>query len=382
MHVLKLPSWYPTPAFPVRGTFFRQQGLALAACGHQVGLVYPDLRGLHTLHRGRIQFGYRYFADGPIRTYHYYGFRLPRRNSAFRKRWTSLAARLIDAYVAHHGVPDIIHAHCAIFGGHAAARIAKELSVPYVLTEHSSAFLTGTLTPLQTTCAIDAVADAHAVIAVSHRLSAALRQIAGRNDIHVIPNVVDTKRFPVSTAGPEADIFRFACVAMLTPLKNVELLLRAFHRAFRTNESVLLDIVGDGPERSRLLRIMRTMSERHRIRFHGSLDSLGVAKTLGGSHCCVSSSDVETFAVTLIEALAAGLPVVATRSGGPQDIVNSACGHLVPVGDETALAEAMYQVYTRREGWAKRRHVLSAYADRTYGYNAAASRLEAVYRSL
>ena len=169
---------------------------------------------------------------------------------------------------------------------------------------------------------------------------------------------------------------------MLGPRKNVQLLLRAFDRAFAGDESVVLDIVGDGKERPRLESLARAMQQRHRITFLGSLDTDGVVNALERSHCCVSSSNVETFGVTLIEALATGVPVIATRSGGPQDIVTSECGHLVPVGDEAALAEAMRHVHSDRVHWAHQSHPLSAYAHRTYGPEAVVSRLEAVYRSL
>ncbi len=177
-------------------------------------------------------------------------------------------------------------------------------------------------------------------------------------------------------------MYRFVCIAMLVAGKNVQLLLRAFDRAFRGDEAVFLDVVGDGRERRRLEKMARGMRQGHRISFQGSLDAQGVAKILERSHCCVSSSDVETFGVTLIEGLAAGLPVIATRSGGPQDIVTRETGHLVPVGDEGALADAMRTVYSDRTYWARLTHRLSDYAHHTYGPRTVVSQLESVYRSL
>ncbi len=169
---------------------------------------------------------------------------------------------------------------------------------------------------------------------------------------------------------------------MLGPHKNVQLLIRAFDRAFAGDQSVRLDIVGDGRERRRLETLVGGMKVRSRIVFHGSLDPEGVVDVFGRSHCCVSSSDVETFGVNLIEALASGLPVISTLSGGPQDIVTPECGHLVPVGDEPALAQAMRHVYEDRATWSDRTDRLTDYAHRTYGPEAVVSRLEAVYGSL
>ena len=251
-----------------------------------------------------------------------------------------------------------------------------------MLTEHSSVYLRGALTELQKSCTVESVAAASAVIAVSHRLKDALYRVSRRDTIVVVPNVVDTSRFAPPAHARDAAIFRFVCIAMLGPHKNVELLIRAFDRAFAANESVRLDIVGDGRERRSLETLVSGMKARSRIVFCGSLDSEGVAEALGRSHCCVSPSDVETFGVSLIEALACGLPVIATRSGGPQDIVTPGLGHLVPVGDEVALAQAMRQVHGDRAEWRDRTDALSDYAQQTYGPEAVVSRLEEVYGSL
>lgn len=248
LHILLIPSWYETPASPVRGIFFKRQALALAGGGHKVGVVYPELRGIHTLHRGRIQHGHETRLEGPLRTYRYYGFRLPRQPARFQRRWTEAAGRLARKYISDHGAPDIIHAHSALFAGDVARELASEFRVPFVLTEHSSVYLRGALTELQKSCTVESVAAASAVIAVSHRLKDALYRVSRRDTIVVVPNVVDTSRFAPPAHARDAAIFRFVCIAMLGPHKNVELLIRAFDRAFAANESVRLDIVGDGRE--------------------------------------------------------------------------------------------------------------------------------------
>ena len=220
------------------------------------------------------------------------------------------------------------------------------------------------------------------MIAVSNRLKNALHEVTQRKTIHVVPNVVHTSRFAPLPRRRDTDAFRFVCIAILGPNKNIQLLIRAFHRAFAAEESVELEIVGDGAERRRLENVASGLKTGRRIVFRGAVDTAGVVEALRRSHCCVSSSNVETFGVTLIEALAAGIPVVATRSGGPQDIVTRECGHLVPVGDERALARAMRQVFEDRGMWEERTDDLSEYARHTYGPDAVVSRLEAVYGSL
>ena len=96
------------------------------------------------------------------------------------------------------------------------------------------------------------------------------------------------------------------------------------------------------------------------------------------SDAFVLSSEVETFGVVVAEALATGLPVVATRSGGPESIVRSGDGILVPVGDVTALAEAMSEIRRRRTEFSPQR-LREACAAR-YSPNAIAARLIQIYR--
>ena len=180
----------------------------------------------------------------------------------FRRRWTEFAARLGRMYVARHGPPEVIHAQSALFAGEAARELAEELGVPYVLMEHSSAYLRGSLTPLQTASTNRAVGAAGAVVAVSKTLKAALQRITDRETIDVIPNVVDTSRFAPPAYPRDQRTFRFVCVAMLGPHKNVRLLLRAFDRAFSGADHVLLDIVGDGSERRRLEKVVGEMQQR------------------------------------------------------------------------------------------------------------------------
>jgi glycosyltransferase involved in cell wall biosynthesis len=81
------------------------------------------------------------------------------------------------------------------------------------------------------------------------------------------------------------------------------------------------------------------------VTFLGNLDRQAMQDELVKSHCLVLSSEVETFGLALVEALACGLPVIGTRCGGPQDIVTEETGIMVPINDPVALSHAMARMF-------------------------------------
>jgi glycosyltransferase involved in cell wall biosynthesis len=152
-------------------------------------------------------------------------------------------------------------------------------------------------------------------------------------------------------------------VARLVSQKNVDGLLRAFDRATEDADATLT-VVGDGPERPSLQRTARRLGLADRVAFRGRLGREGVRAALWDAHAFVLPSHHETFGVVLLEAMATGLPVVATASGGPEDLVTSETGCLVPPGDPDALANALQRMITSWSSYdadALRQHTLDRY---------------------
>jgi glycosyltransferase involved in cell wall biosynthesis len=319
--------------------------------------------------------------EGPVLVYRSTSVSIPKLDRLNGRRWRASARGLFGAYVAEHGTPDIVHAHSAIWAGVAAAEVLRDSRTPFVLTEHSTAFARRLFREWHRGFLAEAFVEARAVIAVSNDLRERLRTFRPSGHIEVIPNCVDIDAFTLPPGGRTCERFNFACIAFLEQKKAVDVCLEAFARAFGNRDEVSLDIVGEGPEEPRLTDLARRLGVDGRVRFHGLQNRLGVRDVLWRAHCCVSSSRVETFGVTLIEALATGIPVVATCSGGPEDIVTPECGHLTPVGDVTALADAMRAVHEARSAWAERATLLRSAAERRFGPAALAKSLEAVFKA-
>jgi colanic acid/amylovoran biosynthesis glycosyltransferase len=175
-----------------------------------------------------------------------------------------------------------------------------------------------------------------------------------------------------SDAEPAAKAKRIACIATLVPVKNHLGLLDAFREGLG-DQDVVLDLIGDGPLREELRAHAARLGLASRVRFLGTLDHGEVMRRLRShewSAVVLASSATdeaqEGVPVSLMEAMASLVPVVATDSGGTGELVGAGAGLLVPVGDRAALANALRTVVTdaelrRRLAHAGRRRVADSF---------------------
>ncbi len=383
MHILVLPSFYPSAARPLIGIFFKEQAEALGRGGHQVGvMVAPRIREtLHYLqHNGKLpdlQTG-ELETDTALPVYRMHWGWFPRMFPRFCA-WltTPPALRLFERYCAEQGKPDIIHAHNVFYSGYMASRIRQKYGVPVVLTEHATNFLRGRIfLPGQHQVVRQTLQQTDADFAVSPLLAQKLESY-GVKKVGYVGNVIDTEFFSPAAAPLDSSPFRFVVVAIkLIGRKGIDLLIKAFAAAFK-GQDVLLTIVGEGGEQEKLEALVHHLQLERQITFVGRKPRQGVRDLLRDSHVMVSASSVETFGVTLIEAMACGKPVISTRSGGPDYFVTPETGLLVPPGDVAALSDAMREMRLNYSRYHP--EVIRAYCVSNYGEAAIVKRLEGIY---
>ena len=380
MHVLVLPSWYGTADRPVTGTFFRDQALALQRVGLRVGVAYVEPRSL----RG---FGFRALAEshfqvsetveGGVLTLRQHGWNPLAQTLPGGLLWARMMSALVSRYVRLQGPPDIIHAHASLWAGYAALHVSARYATPFVVTEHSSQFRLGSFPRALLARALRVFRAAAATIAVSESLRHAMSDYGVRSEILVVPNTVDPEFWTLPPQPRGGAPFTFCAVGHLVPVKRFDTLIRAFATRFRGKPDVRLVIGGDGASRQDLESLARALGVHGQVHYLGALSREGVRQAMWEAHCFVSPSLVETFGVVLIEALSTGLPVIATRSGGPEDIIVPEVGVLLDAGDEQTLGAAMAAV---RDGPAYDPHLLRRHAIQRYGYQAVGARLRGVYK--
>lgn len=187
---------------------------------------------------------------------------------------------------------------------------------------------------------------ADAITAVSHPTAARIRAFPGVDParLSLIPNGVDFD-FWSAPASPHVPLTQrpmtVLAVGRLLPVKGHDVLLHAFARVRARVPAARLVIVGDGAARAELERLTETLELSAAVEFAGEMDAARVRARLGETRVFVLPSRSEGLPLALLEAMAAGVPTVATRVGGVPDVLLPGTGVIVPPEDPPALADAV-----------------------------------------
>jgi len=292
---------YPGPSAPDLGVFVKQLADELDRAGNEVSRVVIDHRG-----------------GSPAK----YG---------------GLAARALAEARRFH--PDVVYAHFLFPAGAAAAFAARRVGARLVLTAHGRDVRNVGAIPGVATATAAAIRRADAVIAVSDFLRRELEaKVAdARGKVHVIDSGVDLARFRHRDPAPlraelgwESPGTHYLCVGTLDDRKNVVRLADAF----ATLDEGSLVFAGDGPHRTQL-------EGRERVRLLGRVAHQRVADLVAASDVVCQPSLIEPFGQVVLEALASERPVVATRIGGPAELVTPETGVLVDPGSVDSIESGL-----------------------------------------
>ncbi len=272
--------------------------------------------------------------------------------------------RLLDlARLLRQLKADVVHTHNAApqFWGTLAARMAGVRAV--VHTRHG--YDMGNL-PKPVVGALLRMANRVVCVSDSLRVDLLQQYRLAEGRVIRIWNGVDTERY--AWAGPRLEPIALA-VSRLAAVKDHRTMIRATQLILRDLPGFKLRLVGDGPERPALEAFVKSLALGDSVEFLGERND--VAEQLEEAGVFISSSLSEGLSLTLLEAMAAGIPVLATRVGGNAEIVDEGrTGRLVPAGNPQALAEAFVGLWKERDRWramgvAARDRVLSRFEVRS-----------------
>lgn len=345
-HILIIPSWYVNSYNKLSGSFFREQAIALAKNKNlKIGLIAVQKIGIKPIINTRkISFKQNNYIDNNVITYIQEYPYIIRNGKLAEIIQLKFFKKIFKAYVAQHGLPDLVHLH-SFYSGNIVLWLKKHFNIPYVVTEHSSAFFRNTLTPFQKNIAREVFEKSKLNLAVSEQFSKYLNEIY-QVDFEYLPNIVNNIFINDNKQTSIKNDFLFINVAFLDKNKNQTLLIQAFYDAFKVNKNIKLWIIGDGSEFNNLNDLINQLNMTEQIFLLGRANRDEVRNLLSQAKVFVLSSKFETFGVAIIEALGMGLPVISTKCGGPESIITSKkLGILVENDDQKSLTEALREIY-------------------------------------
>lgn len=297
------------------------------------------------------------------------------------------SAMELARHVREHKI-EIVHAHVARDYPLAALAVWRNSQAKLIITRH-------VLFKLNRLHALT-FRQARRVIAVSQAVGRALtaQNIFPARKITVIPNGIDFRRFDASLQGFDRETFLrrmsiapesllIGTVGEIKRQKGYEEYLRAAAIIAREKKSTHFIIAGadttrTGAHRAALERLINELGLTSRVHFTGWLDE--VAPLMAALDVYVSASHTESFGLAIVEAMASGLPVVATATEGAREIIdNEETGLIVPVGNPDALASSVLNLLKDKAERARLGALASAQARSRFSLERMVDETEKVY---
>lgn len=337
LRVMFIPSWYPSSVNSVLGTFVQEHAKA-AAVHHDVCVIYPHEVEPPANTMSRVTFDEHRTIRKPF-------FSLPVRRLfplhyllAFHRATKSLPPKWR---------PDVIHLHVGYPAGLAAVYGLIRWRSPLVYTEQAGPLDEKILATRVARWSLPRVARRAQVGAPVSRFLARDMAAVGilPRRVEILPNVVDIDVFGAEGTRRRNDgSITLIAAAMLVSGKGLADAIDAVALLHGRGHAAHLTIAGDGPLRAALEAQAASQEIAPYVRFTGMLNKSDLAAEMHQHDVFVMPSERETFSAVVVEAMAAGLPVVATRCGGPEELITSDTGLLVETGSPRALANAVLEV--------------------------------------
>lgn len=325
------------PTFGGSGVLATELGMALSEKGHEVHFItYQQPVRLH-FHPNV------YYHEVSVPSYPLFDF-LPYE--------TVLTGTLVDVILNNN--IDVLHVHYAIphaSAAYLAMQILKKQGkdIPFITTLHGTDITLVGRDPKYMPVVNFSMNESSAITAVSENLRQETYQFFDmQKDIKVISNFVDTQRFQHSDKthfkkmlAPEGERI-LAHVSNFRKVKRVEDVIKVFAQVRKQIPCKLL-MIGDGPERPNTEELCRHLDICQDVRFLGKQEQ--VDEILSITDLFILPSEYESFGLAALEAMACGVPVISTNTGGlPEINIPGKTGFLANVGDIDAMAKGALSI--------------------------------------
>lgn len=357
--IFVIPSWYPSDANPGFATYIREQIQDFNRLSRLYKLylgMRSDRDSLLSMRRpwqvlrefgrnSKTKDQWLNDTDGTTKIISNPAFslrNLPGIWSAAQRDY-ALHKKNLGAMIEKYGPIELIHAHLAFPAGVTANALHREFNVPYIVTEHRFDFLRRAKQsdPKLWKTLNRVYHEAAMTVCVGNAQAQFIREEFGV-EVDVIPNFTSEKKFTKKNSpAAGAKKFTFVSLCGMDLYKGIDVLIDAIACWAPDPDCVRFVLGGDGKDLVELKRRAERLGISNLIAWVGQVDRTDINEFYEQADAFVLPSRSESFGIVYIEALAKGLPIIATACGGPEDIVTEVNGLLVSVDDVQGLASAL-----------------------------------------
>ncbi len=378
-HLLYIPLWYPHTGDPMLGLFVKKHANAAIEAGYRVSVAFA----IAAKEAGRQKV---------------YQIKTTQRNGLLEVEVTYTAAKgiigkirqlrawqkAINKAVELGGKPNLIHAHVLTRTAVFAMLYGWKYRVPFIITEHWSRYypenaqFKGRINKMITQWVLNKAAK---VTVVSYRLALAMKSHGLDFGTEILPNVVDTNLFkPIN--HNDTTVKKIVSISCFDEkAKNLFMLLDAFKMLLQENKNMQLILIGEGND----LEITKKHASdlgltAEEVIFPGMLQNEALVSQLQNASCLALSSNYETFGIVVFEALACGVPVVATDVADIALHISAKMGRVIPTNNALAFKKALLEVLDHPESFPP--EPMRDFVLQHYSPEAIAKHLDRLYKPL
>lgn len=369
MKILMITPWYPDERNPNSGVFIRTQAQALTRAGHEVVVISAKIN--------YTRFGLFSYAVqlSELASVHEHRVNIKKSFPLYNQLNFLLTALWYSWRVGRKFKPDVIHASIGYPGAFWGWALGRLLGRPFLITEHTR-IINNFRSKLHRALTLFGLKRAAIVLAVSRSLAAEIETYTKKNVI-VVANTIDVSRFErpstVNTSVPQIGFLG----GVNTPVKGLDILLQALAK---TTSDCMLHIGGSGTLLQQYKQLAISLNITEKCNFYGFIPYDEVPYFISRMHFLVCSSRYETFCVSLIETMASGKPVVATRCGGPEEFITTQNGVLVEKENPEKLGEALSWMMVHYQDYSPA--TIKEYVNERFSEKAFVAKITGLYEKL
>jgi glycosyltransferase involved in cell wall biosynthesis len=333
--VLFITKWYPNETDPQLGVFVKKHAQAVALYA-DVALLYVTrinpkfhITDFYISEEKNVRQFFIYYHPSPLKMVNLFKFYF-----ASMRGWHFV--------IKNFGRPDMIHSNMLTRSAIIGYLLAKKNRIPFLITEHWTGFSNNKFSKKPFWYKLTAkfvAAKAARLLVVSQSLKNSMETLGFRN-MQIVPNIID---IPFERESALRNKIIFLTIADLNDeQKNISAVIRVTARLLQKRNDFEYHIIGGGPDENMLRNIAEAAGILNtHVFFHGRKTNEQVYDFIGKVNFIVVNSNTETFSVVTGESLAFGKPVIATISGGPEEIVTPESGMLIDKANDEQLEMAI-----------------------------------------